>query len=185
MTDYLVKRLSLNSKSRVLEIGCSDGSQLQFFKKFNMKVLGIDPASNATEIAKKRGIPVITGFFNYQLAKKLRNRGSRFDLIIGINLLNHIIKLKDFLKGIKLLLKPKGTAFFKFFMQRELDIITHEHVFYFSFLSLKNVFQNVGLEMYDAEINKGGVNIFVARKGVFPISKNVEYFINKELKKRI
>jgi hypothetical protein len=48
---------------------------------------------------------------------------------------------------VKLLLKPKGTAFFKFYIQRELDIVTHEHVFYFSFLSLKNVLRNVNLEM--------------------------------------
>lgn len=184
VSDYLVRRLNLNSKSTVLDIGCSDGYQLQFFKELGMKTLGVDPARNAAKIAQKKGILTIVDFFNYKLAQKLKKQKIKADLIIGLNILNHIDEIKDFLRGVKLLLKPKGTAFFRFFMQRELDIINHEHVFYFSFLSLKNVLENVNLEMYDAEIKKGALSIFVSHRDTFPISKNVKYFINEELKRK-
>jgi len=185
MADYLLERLDLNPKNVVLEIGCGDGYQLQFFKELGMKTLGIDPARNAVEIARKKGISAIADFFNYKLANKLRKKQKfRADLIIGINLLNHIDDIKDFLNGIKLLLKPKGTAFFKFFMQKELDIINHEHVFYFSFLSLNNMLENVNLEMYDAEIKKGALSIFISHRGAFPINKNVRRFIKEELKNK-
>lgn len=184
MADYFVKKLNLSSHSSVLDIGCSDGYQLIAFKKFGMKVLGIEPALNSAKIANKRGILTIVDFFNYKLAKKLREKQQfEADLIIGINLLNHIEKINDFLKGVKLLLKPKGIAFFKFFLQRELDIITHEHIFYFSLLSLKNLFKNVDLEIYDVEIKKGALSIFISHSGVFPINKMVKKIIEEEIKK--
>lgn len=179
---YLTKRLNLNSKSIVLDIGSSDGYQLQFFKELGMKILGVDPAWNMAKVANRNGIITIDEFFDYKLAKKIK-KGQKFkaDLILSRDLLNHIVEIKDFLKGVKLLLKPKGTAFFKFFVQKELDIINHEHVFYFSFLSLKNILRNVALEMYDAEINKGALSIFVSHSGAFPISENVRRFIDQEI----
>lgn len=185
MAYYLAKRIGLNSKSMVLDIGSSDGYQLQFFKQLGMKILGVDPSLNMTEIANRRGIPTITEFFNYNLVRKLKKEQKlKADLIISTHLLNHIDKIKDFLKGVKLLLKPKGTAFFKFYIQRELDIINHEHVFYFSFLSLRNVFKNANLEMYDAEIKNGAMRIFVSHSGVFSITKRVENLINEEINKK-
>lgn len=185
MAYYLAKRLGLNSKSMVLDIGSSDGYQLQFFKQLGIKILGVDPSLNMTETANRRGIPTITDFFNYNLAQKLK-REQKFeaDLIISTHLLNHIDKIKDFLRGVKLLLKPKGIAFFKFYTQRELDIINHEHVFYFSFLSLKNVFKNANLEMYDAEIKNGAMQIFVSHPGTFPITKKLEKLISEEIDKK-
>jgi len=182
IANHLLNRLKLNPKSTVLDIGCSDGYQLQFFKEFGLKILGIDPAANMARAAVKKNIPIITDFFDYELAEKLsREQKFNADLIISTHLLNHIIEIKDFLRGVKLLLKPKGTALFKFFMQRELDIINHEHVFYFSFLSLKNVLRNVNLEMYDAEIKKGALSIFISHRGAFPVSENVRRFTDQEI----
>lgn len=185
MTNDLVKRLNLSSQSLVLDVGCSDGYQLQFFKKLGMKVFGIDPGWNSAEMAHKKGILTIINSFNYKLAKELKTEKQlKADLIISTHLLNHIDKIKDFLKGVKLLLKPKGTAFFKFYSQRELDIITHEHIFYFSFLSLRNVFKNTNLEMYDADIKDGTMFIFVSHPNVFPITKRMENFIKIEIDKK-
>lgn len=187
---YLTKRLNLDSKSIVLDIGSSDGYQLQFFRELGMKILGIDPAWNMAEIANRKSIPTITEFFDYKLAKKLKkDRKFEADLILSMDLLNHIIEIKRFLRGVKLLLKPKGTAFFKFFMQRfyiqgELDIITHEHVFYFSLTSLQNIFRNVDLEMYDAEIKNGVMRIFVSHPGIFLITKRLKNLINEEINKK-
>lgn len=184
---YLTKRLNLNSKNIVLDIGSSDGYQLQFFRELGMKILGIDSAWNMAKAANKKGIPTITEFFDYKMAKKLKKEQKfEIDLIISTDLLNHIIYIKDFLKGVKLLLKPKGTAFFKFYMQRfymkrELDIITHEHVLYLSLISLQNILRNVGLEMYDAEIINGALNIFISHHGVFPVNKRIKNLITREI----
>ena len=181
---YLTKRLKLSSKNLVLEIGSNNGCQLQFFKKLGMQILGIELAQNAAEIADRKGVLTITEFFDHKLAQKLKNENIKADLILGINLLNHISEIKNFLQGVKLLLKPRGTAFFEFYIQREPDIINHEHVFYFSFLSLRNVFRNANLEMYDAEVKNGVMRIFVSYPDVFPVAKRIENFISEEINKK-
>lgn len=185
LANDLIKRLMLKPNSTVLDIGSSDGYQLQFFKRLGMKILGIDPSGNMTKMANKKGIPTITDFFDYSLAQKIKKeKNLKADLIISTHLLNHIDRIKDFLKGIKLLLKSNGTAFFKFYSQRELDIIHHEHVFYFSFLSLRNLFKNANLEMYDAKIKNGIMYIFVSHPNIFPVSRRVEDLIAKEINKK-
>lgn len=179
---YLTKKLHLSPENLVLDIGSHDGSQLHFFKTLGMKILGIDPAQNMTKTATKREIPTITEFFDYKLANKLKKEQKlEADLIVSIHLLNHIIDIKNFLKGVKLLLKPKGVAFFEFYSQRELDIINHEHVFYFSFLSLKKIFEKVDLEMYDAEIKNGVMRIFISHPGIFQTTKKLKNLINEEI----
>jgi len=112
--DYLTKRLKLDSQSLVLEIASNDGAFLQYFKELGIGILGVDPARNIAEVANRRGIKTIPEFFNHSFAKKLKEDGIQTDLIYGANVLAHVPEIVDFLKGVKVTLKPKGTAIFEF-----------------------------------------------------------------------
>ncbi len=46
----------------VLEIACNDGSQLNQFSKHGWKTIGVDPAKNLAELARKQGHIIYTGF---------------------------------------------------------------------------------------------------------------------------
>jgi len=188
---YLTKRLGLNSQSLVLEIGSNDGAQLQYFKELGIKILGVEPAQNIAELANKKGIPTIPEFFNYEFAKKLKEeKRIQADLIFGANVLAHVPEISDFIKGIKIVLKPKGTGVFEFpylkgLMERKFDIIYHEHVFYYSVLALRNLFQRADLEIYDVEMTSmqgGSLRIFISHPGNFEINKNVKNLVNQEIK---
>ena len=48
LCDYLMKTLKLNSKDLVVDVGSNDGSLLNHFKNYNVKVVGVEP----TDIAK-------------------------------------------------------------------------------------------------------------------------------------
>lgn len=188
---YLVKRLNLGPKNLVLEIASNDGAQLQFFKDLGIKILGIDPARNIAEVANKKGIPTISEFFNYEFAKKLKEEKKiQADLIFGANVLAHVPEIVDFVKGVKIILKPKGTAIFEFpyikgLMEKKFDTIYHEHVFYYSLIALRNLFQKVDLEIYDVEITPmqgGSLKIFISHPGTFEINANVKNLIIQEIK---
>jgi len=188
---YLTKKLGLNSQSLALEIGSNDGAQLQYFKELGIKILGVDPAQNIAKVANKKGIPTIPEFFNYQFAKKLKEKKRiQADLIFGANVLAHVPGINDFIKGIKIVLKPKGTAVFEFpylkgLMERKFDIIYHEHVFYYSLSALRNLFQRADLEIYDVEMTSmqgGSLRIFISHSGNFEINKNLKNLINQEIK---
>jgi SAM-dependent methyltransferase len=191
IAQYLVKRLNLDSDSLVLEIASNDGAQLQFFKELGIKILGIDPARNIAEVANKKGIPTIAEFFNYEFAKKMKEeQGIQADLIFGANVLAHVPEIIDFIKGVKIVLKPNGTAVFEFpyikgLLEKKFDTIYHEHVFYYSLLSLKNLFKSADLEIYDVEMTPmqgGSLLIFISHQGVFPTSENIKNLLNQEMK---
>ena len=55
----------------VLEIASNDGTFLIPFKEKGLEVLGVDPAKNLAPISSKKKIPVITGFFNKKIVKKI------------------------------------------------------------------------------------------------------------------
>jgi len=190
LSKYLTKRLKLNSKSLVLEIASNDGSFLQYFKKLGIKVLGIDPAKNIAAAANRRGVKTINEFFNLKTAKKLKKeKNVQADLIFGANVLAHVPNIVDFVKGVKVSLKPQGTAIFEFpylrgLFENKFDIIYHEHVFYYSLIALQNLFKLADLEIYDVEITPmqgGSLLIYISHPNVFKISDKVKKLKNKEL----
>ncbi|MBY6907558.1 SAM-dependent methyltransferase, partial [Clostridium botulinum] len=52
-SEKVIERFNINSKSKVIEIASNDGYLLQYFKKENIPVLGIEPAKNVALEAEK------------------------------------------------------------------------------------------------------------------------------------
>lgn len=187
--DYLTEKLKLGPKSLVLEIASNDGAFLQYFKQKNIGILGIDPAKNIAGIANRKGIKTMPEFFNRKLAEKLSTEGIAADLIYGANVLAHVPEIVDFVGGVKLILKPKGTAIFEFpyiagLIEGKFDTIYHEHVFYYSLLALKNIFQRAGLDIYDVEmlpVQGGSLRIYVSHPGNFKTSGHFNNLEKEEL----
>ena len=187
---YLTKKLRLKKDNLVLEVASNDGALLQFFKKLGIQILGIDPAENIAKIANKKGIKTIAEFFNFSFAKKLKKDGIEADLVYGANVLAHVPKIVDFIRGINKVLKAEGTAIFEFpylkgLLENKFDIIYHEHVFYYGILALLNLFRQVNLEIYDVEIipmQGGSLRIFVCHPNVFIQSESLKNMIRFEKK---
>ena len=176
------KKFNLDSDNLVMEIASNDGYLLQYFKKYKIPVLGIEPAKNVARIAKKKKIPTITKFFGVKLAKELVKSERQPDLLLGNNVLAHVPKLNDFVKGLKIILKPNGIITLEFphllklIDKNQFDTIYHEHFSYFSLITLKKLFSIHKLEIFDVEelnTHGGSLRIFV---------KHMEDNIHKERK---
>lgn len=156
-TDIIVEKLSLGEANLVVEIGSNDGYLLQYFYERGIPVLGVEPASNVAEAAKKKGIPTLVQFFNAKMAKELANNGKQADLIIGNNVLAQVPDLNGFVEGLKILLKSHGVITIEFphllrlIERNQFDTIYHEHFSYFSLTTIIKVFTAHGLEVYDVE----------------------------------
>lgn len=157
LSDLCIKECKLNSRSNVLDIGCNDGSFLLNFKKNKMKTLGVEPAFNMAQFAQSRGLTVIPEFFDYALAKNILAAHGRFDLITATRVLANIIELNDFVRGVKLLLSPKGTfvvevgSLSEMLTKFQFDAIYHEHFSYFSFATLQKLIKKHGLSIFKLE----------------------------------
>jgi 2-polyprenyl-3-methyl-5-hydroxy-6-metoxy-1,4-benzoquinol methylase len=97
-----------------VEIASNDGYLLRNFVARKIKVLGIEPAANVAEVATRKGIPTLVRFFGESTARQLAAQGVRADLIAGNNVLAHVPRLNDFVAGLKILLKPRGTITMEF-----------------------------------------------------------------------
>lgn len=152
-----IKKFGLNNHCLIIEIASNDGYLLQFFKEKNIPVLGIEPALNVAEAAIEKGIPTIVKFFNTSLASELKLEGKLADLLIGNNVLAHVPNLNDFIKGMKIILKPEGLITMEFphllrlIEENQFDTIYHEHFSYFSFITVEKIFSHHGLTIFDVD----------------------------------
>lgn len=168
----------LDQASRVLEIASNDGYLLQFYRDAGIPVLGVEPAENIARVARERGIDTICQFFGPELARKLQGGGRQADVIHANNVLAHAEDLSGFLDGIQTALKPDGMAVIEvpsvkqMIEHLEFDTIYHEHLCYFSLLSLDPLFKAHGLAITDAEplaIHGGSLRLFVEHASKRPL----------------
>jgi len=169
--DMARRRFGLGAESLVVELASNDGYLLKNFIDMGVPVLGIDPSDTVAAAAEAIGVPTMVEFFGASLAKDLAGDGRQADLIIGNNVLAHVPLLNDFVAGIALLLKPKGSVTIEFphllelIEHVEFDTIYHEHYSYISLYAIEQVFSRHGLRIYDAEqlpTHGGSLRIFAA-----------------------
>jgi len=171
--DMVSSRFNLNKDSFVIEVGSNDGYLLQHFKSKEIPCLGIEPSSNVAQAARNKGIETIEEFLNDESAKRLISNRGRADLILGINVLAHNPNIKEFVKSLKICIKETGivTMEFPHLMQlvahNQFDTIYHEHFSYFSFNTIKKIFESQELEIFDVEelpTHGGSIRIFAKNK---------------------
>lgn len=156
-TEKMVNRFGYDEKSLVVEIASNDGYLLQYFIEKRVPVLGIEPAVNVAEYANKKGIPTLVTFFNEALARQLVAEGTTADLVLGNNVLAHVPEVNDFIRGMKIVLKPHGVITMEFphlmrlMLENQFDTIYHEHFSYFSFTTVEKIFAAHGLVLFDVE----------------------------------
>ena len=68
---FLLKNKFIQSGDFVIDIGSNDGSNLNIYKKNNFDVLGIEPARDLADLANKKGINTINGFFSKKIVNKI------------------------------------------------------------------------------------------------------------------
>lgn len=186
--DMIVKRLQLSKDSFVTEIASNDGYLIKNFKKYNIPCVGIEPTKSTAKVAKEMGINVIEEFFSNKLAQNLEPS----DLIIGNNVIAHVPNIVDFIKGLKICLKPNGTITLEFphilklIQENQFDTIYHEHFSYLSLYTINKIFKKCELKIYDVKelpTHGGSLRIYATHKENNNITEklNVAKIINNEV----
>lgn len=173
LVERLIRSRHLDNNNFIIEIASNDGYLLQYYKQKGIPVLGIEPAINIAKVAQEeRGIPIISEFFSIELANSLVQQGKKADVIHAHNVLAHVADLNGFVAGISRLLKEDGIAIIEapylkdLIDQCEFDTIYHEHLCYFSLISLDNLIERHGMVIQDVErvpIHGGTLRLFVGK----------------------
>lgn len=189
-----VDEFKLNSNSVVWDIGSNDGIFLKQIKQYGVKVCGIEPAKNLSELANSNNIFTLNGYFDIEIAKKaFKKYGCNADIITASNVFAHSDDLRQITKTVFSFLKYNGVFIIEvqYLMDTIKDLtfdnIYHEHVNYWSVTTLSKFFDSfdkVGYSLFRAEhidTHGGSIRCYVRRKeeDVLP-EESVQEFIDKE-----
>ena len=192
--DMITGRLRLGAESHAMEIGSNDGYLLQYFLEKQIPCLGIEPSANTAQAAREKGIETLEEFFGAEFAESLANDEKKADLIIGNNVLAHVPDVNDFVKGLKIALKPDGVVTMEFphlmplIEENQFDTIYHEHFSYLSFHTVRRIFAEHGLILFDVEelsTHGGSLRIYARHDedDSKPVTPNVTVLLEKEAAK--
>ena len=183
------KIINIKKKDLVIDIGSNDGNLLNNFKD-NHRVLGITP-EKIGNIAIKKGINTLIKYFDNSTSNYVLKKFGKAKVITATNVFAHIENVKELMKNILKILDRDGVFVSESHYLASLiktvqyDTIYHEHLRYYSLMSLNFLFNNYNLEIIHAKkINThgGSIRVYAARKGKFKKNKSVKKILNFERK---
>ncbi len=188
--DRLVKKVGLKKYDLVVDIGSNDGTWLSNYKKYEMRILGVDPAVNIAKIANAAGIETWATFFDRYLAKDIIKEEGKANLITAAGVFFHLEELHSVTEGVKKLLNKNGTFCIQsiylggIIKNNAFDQIYHEHLTYWTVKSLTKLLEKYELEIYDVSllpIHGGSLEVLVGHEGEHNIDDSVRMFLKNEL----
>ena len=190
--DLLCDEFGLDKNSFVIDIGSNDGVFLKPLQEKGISVCGVEPAKNLAKMANDNNVWTIEGYFEDAEVLdriEMQEQCPEADLITAFNVFAHSDNLKVITLNAFDLLKKDGT--FVIEVQYLLDTIRdltfdniyHEHYNYWSVLSLKNFFENLGLQVSKVkhvDTHGGSIRVYVTEK-TQNVDESVDKFIKEEL----
>jgi len=184
----LIKTYNPNS---ILEIGSNDGPLIRNFSK--KKVICVEPCKNLAIITKRMGYKTYASFWNMRLAKKIKSKTEKVELIYSANTLSHISNLNSVFRSIAYILSDDGIliieepSLLECLQKISYDQFYNEHIYVFSLLSINNLIKKYRLEVFNIEkLNTHGGSLRYYIKKVsnnkFEIHKKVKMQLNRELR---
>jgi 2-polyprenyl-3-methyl-5-hydroxy-6-metoxy-1,4-benzoquinol methylase len=151
--------------SRILDIGCNDGTLLGFFPQ-SCEKFGVDPSDAVENVADATVIR--STFPSAELAARSQNKP--FDVITSIAMFYDLEDPVGFCRSISRHLSPEGIWIFEvsymptMLAQNSYDTICHEHLEYYSLAVLERIVSEAGLKIIDLQLNEcngGSIRCFV------------------------
>lgn len=159
----------LNGK-KVLDIGCNDGSLLNFFKDEGAFCIGVEPTNAILDVAPAIDVALNEYFDKNVAVRILENFGSP-DIITFTNVFAHIEDLHGLIQALKTLISDNTYLIIenhylgKVLETNQFDTFYHEHPRTYSATSFKYIADKLGMKIERIEFpGRYGGNIRVSMK---------------------
>jgi len=178
-----IKKMSILKKGdTILDIGANDGTLLKYFKDDGFTTIGCEPAKNLAPELKKNCKHIINDFWNIKNLNKILNKNKlkKPKVITAIGMFYDLEDPSKFISDAAKSLDDEGVFIAQLMClddmikTNDLGNICHEHLEFYSYLSLKYLFEKNGFRIAKIEknnINGGSYRIFCKKN----IKKSVKY----------
>ncbi len=152
------KTIPLRSGDLVLDIGCNDGTMLRSYRTKGLKLVGFEPATNLIAEAQAGTTRIINDFFSFQAFQSAFG-GAKAKVVTSIAMFYDLEEPNSFVSDVARCLDVDGIWVVQMsylpsmLMHNAFDNICHEHLEYYSLMSVRNLLDGHGLEVFDVELN--------------------------------
>lgn len=155
--EHIVKQglsISKKKKGNWIDIGANDGTLLKFVPEGWMRV-GVEPAKNLEKELEKNCERTYVELWEDVLDEAA-------DVITAIGMFYDTDEPNTFIANVKRHLKPDGIfiaqmmTLYPMVQNADIGNICHEHLLFFSYTSLKRLFERNGLEIF--KVDRNGIN---------------------------
>lgn len=178
-----IKFAKLEKNDFVLDIGANDGTLLKYFKEKKIKTIGCEPAKNLHKQLEKNCDFVLRDFWSFEAFNKLMKENKilkKPKLITAIGMFYDLENPGKFISDAAKCLDDNGIFIAQLMClnsmieKNDLGNICHEHLEFYSFKSLKYLFENNGFKIFKIEVNDingGSYRIFCKKN----LKKSIAY----------
>ena len=184
-----IKKMSILKKGdTILDIGANDGTLLKYFNDEGFTTIGCEPAKNLKKELMKNSKFVINNFWNFKYLNNIlkKNKLKKPKVITAIGMFYDLEDPSKFISDAAKSLDDNGVFIAQLMClnsmikKNDLGNICHEHLEFYSYPSLKYLFEKNGLKIMkivENEINGGSYRIFCKKN----IKKSITYKENTSL----
>ena len=169
LVDSCAERFGSLSGKKVLDIGCNDGSLLDFFKRQGAITLGIEPTGAFTD-AKEKSHIAYNDYLSEDVAEKIVASHGKPDFITFTNVFAHIEDLQEVLRSLKILMAKNTTIVIEnhylgsVLDGNQFDTFYHEHPRTYSYNSFVHMARTLETQLSDVEFPSrygGNIRVFM------------------------
>jgi len=174
------KNCKVKSGDVILDIGANDGTLLKYFKKDKIITIGCEPANNLKNELNKNCDYMINDFWHTKHMKKIPTKYQKLKVVSAIGMFYDLEDPSEFIKHAADALDDDGIfvaqlmCSHSMFKTNDLGNICHEHLEYYSYNSLKYLFEKNGLKIFkmsENKINGGSYRIYCKKN----IKKSIKF----------
>ena len=173
----------------VIDVGCNDGTLLRSYRTDGLNTVGFEPAQNLVKEAEVGTTQIINDFFGRPYIEQFKGQAK---VITSIAMFYDLDDPNAFVRDVKDTLAQDGIwiiqmAYLSSMLEKNaFDNICHEHLEYYSLLSLRYLLNRHGFEIFSVELNDvngGSFRVYVRHKS--SKSGNLDGSVDELVKKEV